>query len=66
MKHFKVTFMKIPTVIGTRQQITCIAEQNYYCHNDKLDIKIPAGYGIAAITEYLPDIYEKKTPNQSN
>jgi hypothetical protein len=60
MKRFKVQFLKIETIKTVKQGPTMIAEQEYTTDSEKIDIIIPQGYGIIAITEFLPAINQCK------
>lgn len=59
MHKFKVTFIKVPVLTGIKAPNQLI-EQIYFTDTEKIDIRVPVGYGIAAVTEYLPDINQEK------
>jgi len=56
MKRFKVQYLKIQSVASLKQSPTMIAEQDYLSDSEKIDIAIPSGYALLAVTQYLPVI----------
>ena len=64
MRHFRVTFIKIPKIVGAREPAQFL-DQEYFTDKDTIDINTPAGYGIVSVIEYLEPINqfsnEKKT-----
>jgi len=60
MKRFKVQFIKVQSITPVSRQVTQLAEQQYLTDNDKIDIGVPPGYAVVAITEYLPIVNQCK------
>jgi hypothetical protein len=60
MKRFKVQFIKVQSIQSVKRSPTQLAEQQYLTDSDKIDIGVPPGYAVVAITEYLPIVNQCK------
>lgn len=58
MKKFKATFIKIPTIINSKDRFVQLAEQTIITDKENLEIKIPKGYALVNYIEFLPDIID--------